>query len=141
MIEIVLLNAYIEFSTSGQNYTAEYDAIYEVANATLPFIRYYPNGSQYLEWKNEGGICFMQGMDTDYYNHNMTLMATISGHIFNQLMEWMPSDNATWPTYELFYVWDEFRHDKYIQSSTCVEFTWRLLQKIHGMRLSVVIQY
>jgi len=122
--------------TTGINYTVEYDAMQEVPNATFPFVFTYPNGSEYLQWFNGGGICVSQGVNDTYYNHKKTLISVINGTQFNSFINWLPSDNNTYNHYETWCVynkWDGTDSKAFIASSTCVDFNWRGFGKLYEL--------
>lgn len=46
----------IRDKTSGASYTIEYDAVDEIANATIPFVVHHDNATRELLWLNGGTV-------------------------------------------------------------------------------------
>ncbi|EGC31548.1 hypothetical protein DICPUDRAFT_50132 [Dictyostelium purpureum] len=114
--------------TTGQNYTAEYDAYYEVGNGTLPNI-IDVNGTKEILWCNAGILCSIPFVNETYWDPkyfstaSKTFMATINGTQLNQYIEWMESYNTTNPIYQTWDVWNNYGKDLYVPSTTCDDFT------------------
>ncbi|EFA74769.1 hypothetical protein PPL_11801 [Heterostelium album PN500] len=86
------------------NYTAEYDAFFEVANGTFPNVVDNNNGTKDLVWCNAGITCAFPAINTTYWDPkffstaSMTFMTSINGSVFNKFSPWMLSYNNTNPT-------------------------------------------
>ncbi|GAM24963.1 hypothetical protein SAMD00019534_081380, partial [Acytostelium subglobosum LB1] len=113
--------------TTGMNYTAEYDAYYEVLNGSFPNI-VEVNGTKELLWCNKGTLCTFPSVNLTYWDPSifpsasLTYLSTINGATFNKFSQWMLSYNDTNPNYQTWDVWDSFGDNLYLQSSTCDDF-------------------
>ncbi|KAF2077281.1 hypothetical protein CYY_001406 [Polysphondylium violaceum] len=113
--------------TTGLNYTAEYDAFYEVGNGTVPNI-VYVNGTKDILWCNSGIVCAVPFVNATYWDPavystaSKTYMATIDGATFNKYSQWMVTYNNSNPIYQTWDVWNNYNQELYIQSSTCDDF-------------------
>ena len=69
------------------------------------------------------------GLNATYYHSGFQHVTTVNGTIFNEFLKWTVKDNATYPEYELFYVYDSWNGPtnsvSYVNSSTCYDFNWR----------------
>jgi len=118
--------------TTGINYTAEYDAYSQVANASIAHVITRPDGKRDLQWENWGRICFMDFINYTYWNHNMTKVAVINGAQFNKLSDWLPIYNTTFPFYQLWTVADKYPFGtEYIKSSDCFDFAIAVLHFLY----------
>eukprot|EP01133_Synstelium_polycarpum_P010878 gene10878-12674_t len=113
--------------TSGLNYTAEYDAFFEVANGTFPNI-IENNGTKDILWCNKGILCSFPAINNTYWDPKFfssaskTYMTTINGTVFNNFNQWMVGYNDTNPNYQTFDLWNNFGESLFIQSNTCDDF-------------------
>ncbi|EGG24057.1 hypothetical protein DFA_06195 [Cavenderia fasciculata] len=113
--------------TTGINYTAEYDAYYEVANGTFPNIMNI-NGTDEVVWCNAGILCAFPWINATYWDSkhfstaSRTYMTTINGSVFNQFIPWSISYNNSNPIYQTWDVWNSYGQDLYVPSNTCDDF-------------------
>jgi len=118
--------------TTLRNYTIEYDAYSQVANASVAHVITRPDGKRDLVWLNWGRICVMEFINDTYWNHNITKVTTINGTQFNKLMNWLPIYNTTYPFYQLWTVTDKFPFGtEYIRSSDCFDFAFGVLNFLY----------
>lgn len=126
---------------TGQNFTIEYDAMYEVLNATIPFISKNPDGSTNLTWYNQGGICVQPYLNQSYYSAGFQYVTTVNGTVFNRFLDWTVGDNSTYSEYELFYSMDSWKGPTqstiYVNSSTCYDFNWRGMQFLYSQGATI----
>eukprot|EP00761_Pharyngomonas_kirbyi_P005272 gb/GECH01005277.1/.p1 GENE.gb/GECH01005277.1/~~gb/GECH01005277.1/.p1 ORF type:complete len:312 (+),score=74.69 gb/GECH01005277.1/:1-936(+) len=87
---------------TGEEFTLEYDAKFEVANATFPFVI-----GKKLKWCNAGAYCSYRYIKKDYWTFNQTLVAHINGQQFNNLVDWVTSINRT-SSYAHYELWDVY---------------------------------
>ncbi|GAM28628.1 hypothetical protein SAMD00019534_118040, partial [Acytostelium subglobosum LB1] len=119
--------------TTGNNYTAEYDAFYEVGNGTFPNI-IEVNGTKEIIWCNAGNVCSYPFINTSYWSPevfhtaSMTLMTRINGSVFNKFNQWMISYNTTNAIYQTWDVWTAFGKNHFVGSNTCDDFVVQGLQ-------------
>eukprot|EP01132_Coremiostelium_polycephalum_P002854 gene2854-3546_t len=122
--------------TTGINYTAEYDAYFEVANGTFPNVL-NTNGSKELLWCNAGILCTFPYINETYWDPahfstaSKTYMATINGALFNKFNSWMVNYNETFPIYQTWTIWDQFGKNNFLQSTTCDDFTSAAFDFLH----------
>eukprot|EP01027_Heterolobosea_sp_BB2_P011072 GEZU01016151.1.p1 GENE.GEZU01016151.1~~GEZU01016151.1.p1 ORF type:complete len:310 (-),score=91.26 GEZU01016151.1:172-1101(-) len=112
---------------TGANWTVEYDAIFEVGNATLPFVV-----GDDVVWCNQGAICTLTSIDFPYYT-SVTHMAIINGKQFNDFYDWAVQANDTYTTYELWNVFDSWKEgngEMYVHSLTCGDAAWVMFGKL-----------
>lgn len=127
---------------TGQEFTIEYDAKFEVANATFPFVI-----GKTLKWCNAGAFCSYPFVNEDYWSFNQTAIGSINGKQFNALLDWVQSVNTTneYSHYELWDVYSshwknppENQDSHLINSLTCASGAFRLLGKLKGLGAQLV---
>mmetsp|Transcript_121792 Transcript_121792/g.171357 ORF Transcript_121792/g.171357 Transcript_121792/m.171357 type:complete len:347 (+) Transcript_121792:69-1109(+) len=128
-------------TATGEEWTFEYDAVYEVLNATLPFVKKVIDGNsskphQELEWFNQGNNCVSKGIKWSYYNAGQNLVTNITGLQFNEFIKWVPKDNVTWTEYQLFYAYEHFdgwNTPQLVTASTCYDYNWRVWDELYRL--------
>jgi len=132
---------------SRKQYLYEFEGIYESPNCTFPYVvpnATVPGGIQ-LEWCNQGGICWGEGIDWDYFSTTQKMVGTMTGDVFNKLITWLPIENNTDSiTYETFEIWDEWKNGtghRYLSGYTCDDFAWKSLglMKTWGVKFNANI--
>ncbi|KYR01906.1 hypothetical protein DLAC_01410 [Tieghemostelium lacteum] len=119
--------------TTGLNYTAEYDAYYEVANGTVPNIVNI-NGTKEILWCNAGILCSIPFINETYWDPaifstaSKTYMTTINGAQLNKFSEWMQEYNISNPNYQTWDIWNKFGESLWMSSNTCDDFAANAFQ-------------
>ncbi|KAN0003462.1 hypothetical protein ACTFIZ_009621 [Dictyostelium cf. discoideum] len=127
--------------TTGLNYTAEYDAIFEVGNGTLPNI-INVDGKDELLWCNAGILCTVPYINETYWDKNIystaskTYMGTINGTQLNQYIEWMQQYNISNPVYQTWDVWNNYGQDLFVPSTTCDDFTQASIEHLGSIGIN-----
>ncbi|XP_028939286.1 ceroid-lipofuscinosis neuronal protein 5 [Ornithorhynchus anatinus] len=116
---------------TGQNYTMEWYELFQLGNCTFPHLR--PEMEAPF-WCNQGAACFFEGIDDDHWKENgtLTLIATLSGSMFNQMVKWVKRDNETGIYYETWTVQagPGQKSEVWFESYDCSKFVLRTYQKL-----------
>lgn len=122
--------------TNGLNFSSQFDAFYEVGNATFPHVVIDNTTNQTtIIWCNKGVVCWNDFINETYYNQTLfpsaqtTLVGTVNGTIMNKLIDWLPRKNKSDDVYETWIV-QSANGEVYFNSSTCVDYVWDVFGKL-----------
>lgn len=129
-------------TTNNQNYSVEFDAFYEVANATFPWIVEPEdgNGDTDLIWCNKGVICWNNNINFTYYDPilypsaQVTKVGSANGTTMNKFVDWIPHANNTYMDYQTFRLQSAPGNSTpFFDSQTCVDFVWEAFQRLSDL--------
>jgi ceroid-lipofuscinosis neuronal protein 5 len=120
---------------TGKNFTTEWYELFQLFNCTFPHI--LPGQDEPL-WCNQGAACLYDGIDDTHWTKYGVLkkIAEISGDQFNQLMDWIHSDNNTGLYYQTFRIMsstDPQTAKEWFRPYDCANYPMRLFQQIASM--------
>ncbi|KAL3307672.1 Ceroid-lipofuscinosis neuronal protein 5 [Cichlidogyrus casuarinus] len=133
------INAYhsllaFESDRLRKNFTLEYYAKGSVMNTSFPQIRQEDQKYQFT-WCQVTGSCLIEGIkkmnphdgEPSSAQGYLTLLGTMRGHQFHQLMKQVDADNTTFPIYNGFNIQYEPEGQRWIDSIDCVDFVKRMV--------------
>jgi len=108
---------------TDEEWALTYDAVFEVLNATVPYVEVDPKtGAKELIWCDLGAFCWESPVNNSYWSEQFTLVGSMTGSQFNQLQTWTKTANDTYLYYELWNVmhnWHNASSPMLIESFTC----------------------
>jgi len=113
--------------------TLNYDATPTFPEAILPDVITYPNGTQELQWSNNGRVFIYSGLNETYWHTTVETMATINGTVYNKYMNWIKDYNTTHPWYNVWSVYDEYPGHVLVPNHECFAYVWESLQYLTGV--------
>jgi len=113
--------------------TLNFDAVPSFAQALVPTIINYPNGSHGLQWSNTGGVFIYKGLNESYWDENVQLMTTIDGNIYNNFTKWVKNFNSTNPWYDIWEVLTGWPGSILLPNHECFSFAWESLAYLKSL--------
>ncbi|KAI8495313.1 Ceroid-lipofuscinosis neuronal protein 5 [Branchiostoma belcheri] len=116
---------------TGLNYTMEWYELFQLFNCTFGHVL---TDMDPPLWCNQGAACLYDGIDDLHWSQNGSLVkvAEISGKVFNELADWVHTDNNTGIYYETWTVRNSTGPDSklWFEAFDCASFVIRTFNKL-----------
>jgi hypothetical protein len=146
---IVTCHSYHSLYCRRTNYSINinYDADDFFSSSLFPEVVNYGNGTKDLKWLNqgmhccsliafqhfEGAVYVYEGIYEPYWCTLRLVIGEINGSIYNTyITEHLSKANQTYPFYNLFSVQERWGAQPWLNSWTCFDFVWSVLDILHS---------